>query len=210
MRRGLNVLSQSINLEDKKLTSLSEQAQRALEALAFDNNNKKRNRYQQKDAWRSVAMSHQPGNSYQPLAAQSHGGDTDPNETRRILGQQNVSHPNGQMSPQSHGGDSDPNEVRRQLGQHVPGQPNIQTGQQSSSQYNTQAYSTIQYSTRSSPNVSRTSSQQQAYQSTNQPHGPVQYQEPQPGRPQQSSAHYVSVSSQCIQRRGKELIQNSG
>lgn len=155
-------------------------------------------------------MSHQPGNSYQPLAAQSHGGDTDPNETRRILGQQNASQPNGQMSPQSHGGNSDPNEVRRQLGQHVPGQSNAQ---QSSSQYNNQASSTVQHSVRSSPNVSRTSSQQQAYQSTNQPHGPVQNQEPQTGWPQlqyQSSAQYVPVSSQCNQRRGKELIQNSG
>lgn len=139
-------------------------------------------------------MSHQPGNPYQSLATQSHGGDTDPNETRRMLGQQNVSQPNGQMSPQSHGGDSDPNEVRRQLGQHVPGQSN------------TQASSTVQYSTRSSPNVSRTSSQQQPYQSTNQPYGPVQNQEPQPGQPQPSrysSAHYVPVSSQCIQRKGK-------
>lgn len=160
-------------------------------------------------------MSHQPGNSYQPpIAAQSHGGDTDPNETRRILGQQNVSQPNGQMSPRSHGGDSDPNEVRRQLGQHVPGQSNIQTSQQSSSQYNTQAYSTVQYSTRSSPNVSRTSSQQQqqAYQSTNQPHGPVQYQEPQPGQQQPTSyAHYVSVSSQNAfsQRRGQRTDTES-
>lgn len=141
-------------------------------------------------------MSHQPGNSYQPLAAQSHGGDTDPNETRRTLGQQNVSQPTGQMSPQSHGGNSDPNEVRRQLGQHVPGQSNIQTGHQSLGQYNTQAPSTVQYSTTSSPNVSRTSSQQQPYQSTTQPHN--------------DTARYVSVSSQCIQHRGKELIQNSG
>lgn len=36
MLRGLNVLPHSINLEDKELTSLSEQAQRALEALALD------------------------------------------------------------------------------------------------------------------------------------------------------------------------------
>lgn len=141
-------------------------------------------------------MSYQPGNPYQSLATQSHGGDTDPNETRRMVGQQNVSQPNGQMSPQSHGGDSDPNEVRRQLGQHVPGQSN------------TQASSTVQYSTRSSPtpNVSRTSSQQQPYQYTNQPYGPVQNQEPQPGQPQPSlysSAHYVPVSSQRIQRKGK-------
>lgn len=161
-------------------------------------------------------MSHPPENSYQPLLAQSHGGDTDPNETRRLLGQQNVSQFNGQMSPQSHGGDSDPNEVRRQLGQHFPGQSNAQTstGQQSSSQYTTQASSTVQYSTTSSPNISRTSSQQQAYQSTNQPHGPVRYQEPQTGQPQRyaspCAAHYVPVSSQCFQPRGKELIQNSG
>lgn len=148
-------------------------------------------------------MSHQPGYSYQPQPAQSHGGDTDPNETRRRLGQQNVPQSNGQMSPQSHGGDTDPNEIRRQLGQHVPGQSNTQTsmGQQSSSQYTTQTSSTVQYSTRSSPNVSRTSSQatqQQLYQSTNQPHGPVQYQGPQAGQPQpqySGAAHWASVSS---------------
>lgn len=151
-------------------------------------------------------MSHQPENSYQPRPAQSHGGNTDPNETRRLLGQQNVSQSNGQMSPQSHGGNSDPNEVRRQLGQYVSGQ----AGQQSSSQYTTQASSTGQYSTTSSPNVSRTSSQQQAYQPTNQPHSPARMQEPQTDYPRVQSAHYMSVSSQCIQRRGEELIQNSG
>ena len=143
-------------------------------------------------------MSHQPENPYQPRPAQSHGGDTDPNETRRLLGQQNVSQSNGQMAPQSHGGNTDPNEVRRQLGQYVPGQ----TVQQSSSQYTTQASSTAQYSPTSSPNVSRTSSQQQAYQSMNQPHGPARKQEPQTGW--QQSAHYVSVSSQCIQSQGKK------
>lgn len=168
-------------------------------------------------------MSHQPppGNSYRPqAAAQSHGGNTDPNETRSRIsgGHQNVSQqPNSQRPPHSHGGDTDPNEVRRQLGggHHVPGQSNThpQTGQQSSSsQYNnTQAASSaVQYSTGSSPNISRTSSQQQAYQSMNQqPHGPVQNQQPQPG--QQlilNSAHYVSVSSpmQAFSAGGKELI----
>lgn len=155
-------------------------------------------------------MSHQqpPGNSYQPqAAAQSHGGNTDPNETRRILGHQIVSHPNSQRSPLSHGGDTDPNEVRRQLdGHHVPGQSHIhQTNQQSSSsQYNTQASSAVQYSTGPSPNVSRTSSQQQAYQYMNQPHGPVQNQEPQPGQPRAvSSSHYVSsVSSPMHSAQG--------
>ena len=179
-------------------------------------------------------MSHQPGNSYLPLPSQSHGGDTDPNETRRLLGQQNLSPSNGHLSPQSHGGDTDPNEIRRQLGQHVPVQSNTQpsTGQQSSSQYTTQVSSTVQYSTGSSPNISRTSSQatqQQAYQSTNQPHRPVQYRAPQTGQPQpqyfpsagtalqqhtnlisQQAAHYVPVSSLGIQRKGKELIQTSG
>lgn len=167
-------------------------------------------------------MSHQqpPGNSYQPqAAAQSHGGNTDPNETRRILGHQIVSQPNSQRSPHSHGGDTDPNEVRRQRdGHYVPAQSHIpQTNQQSSSsQYNTQASSAVQYSTGSSPNVSRTSSQQQAYQSVNQPlnqpYGPVQNQEPQPGQPRAvSSRHYVSVSSPMHSAQGgKELIRYSG
>lgn len=148
-------------------------------------------------------MSHQPGNTYQPPSAQAHGGDTDPNETRRLLGQQNVPQSNGQMSAQSHGGNTDPNEVRRQLGQHVPGQSNNQTwvGQQPTSQYTPQTSATVPYSTGSSPNVSRTSSQatqQQVYRSVNQPHGPVQYQIPHTGQPQlpyQQAAHYVSVSS---------------
>ena len=202
VRCGVNVLPHAIYIAvDKKLTSLSEQARRALRALTPK---EKRTDTIRKtlDACPSVTMSHQP---YQPLPAQPHGGDTDPNETRR---QQNVWQSNGQMSRQSHGGDTDPNEIRR-------AQFNTQTsmGQQSSSQY-TQA---SQHSTISSPNISRPSSQatqQQAYQPP--PQVPVWYGGPESGQPQpqhsqaanyqgtrRRGAHYVPVSSEIIQRRFK-------
>ncbi len=108
-------------------------------------------------------------------------------------------------------GETNLHEVRRHSGQHVPSQSNTQTstGQHSSSQYTTQASSTIQDLSRSSPHISRISSQatqQQAYQSTNQQHGPVQYLKPQtdqPRPPRGSSVRYLSVNSQSIQRRGK-------
>lgn len=68
-------------------------------------------------------MSHQPEYSYQPLLLSIYGGNTDPDKTRRLLGQQNVSDSNDQVLPQSHGDNTDPDETRRKLRQHLLGLP---------------------------------------------------------------------------------------